>query len=257
MCPGAVAVSSVRSLWSFRWSAQRLGDRGSADRAASSVAVMPNDARMFFAQFLQHPWRVGAVAPSSAALAAQAVAPLPGTGEPVVVELGPGTGAFTAAIQERLGGRGYHLAVELDAAFAAALRRRHPRVDVVVADAVRLPQLLALRGLPGADVVVSGLPWLAFAPTRSVGILSAVASTMTPQAALTTFAYVHTRWASPARRLRAELARTFEELVLGRTVWANLPPALVYHARRPRRSVLAGVGPDRLEVVVDETEPVG
>jgi len=234
----------------------RLRDRGMVGPAAPSVAPMPNDTGMFFAQFLRHPWRVGAVAPSSAALAAQAVAPLPGTGEPVVVELGPGTGAFTAAIQERLGGRGYHLAVEVDAAFASVLRRRHPRVDVVVADAARLPQLLALRGLPGVDVIVSGLPWLAFAPTRSVGILSAVASSMTPQGALTTFAYVHTRWAPPARWLRAELARTFEELVLGRTVWANLPPALVYHARRPRRPISVGVGSNRPEVVVDQTEPV-
>jgi phosphatidylethanolamine/phosphatidyl-N-methylethanolamine N-methyltransferase len=217
---------------------------------------MGNDAGMFFARFLRHPWRVGAVVPSSAALAARAVAPLPGTGEPIVVELGAGTGAFTAAIEERLAGRGYHLAIEVDAAFAAVLRRRHPRVDVVVADAARLPQLLALRGLAGADVVVSGLPWVAFGPARGVRTLAAVVSTMTPQAALTTFAYVHARWAPPARRLHAELARTFEELVLGRTVWANLPPAFVYHARRPRRPGSPGNRPDRPEVVVDETEPV-
>src|SRR5262245_45334271 len=177
---------------------------------------MGNDAGMFFARFVQHPWRVGAVAPSSAGLAARVVAPLPDTGEPVVVELGAGTGVFTDAIQERLGGRGYHLAVEVDAAFAAVLRRRHPRVDVVVADASQLPQLLAMRGLPRADVVVSGLPWVAFTPARRVGTLAAVASVMTPHAALTTFAYVHTSWAPPARRLHAELSCRFEELVLGR-----------------------------------------
>src|SRR5262245_32197860 len=154
---------------------------------------MAIDAGLFFGQFVRHPWRVGAVLPSSAGLAARVVAPLPDTGEPVVVELGAGTGAFTDAIQDRLGGRGYHLAVELDASFAAVLRRRHPRVDVVVADAARLPQLLATRGLPLVDVVVSGLPWVAFAPGRAAGTLAAVASVMTPQAALTTFAYVHTR----------------------------------------------------------------
>jgi len=196
---------------------------------------MRNDPGLFFAQFVRHPWRVGAVAPSSAALAARAVAPLPGTGEPVVVELGPGTGAFTGAIQDRLNGRGYHLAVEVDPRLAAVLRRRHPRVDVVVSDAARLPQLLASRGLPAADVVVSGLPWVAFHPGQAAGTLAAVASAMAPHAALTTFAYIHTRWAPPARRLHADLVQSFEELVLGRTVWANLPPAFVYHARRPRR----------------------
>jgi phospholipid N-methyltransferase len=218
---------------------------------------MANDPGTFFARFVRHPWRVGAVAPSSSGLAARVVAPLPDTGEPVVVELGAGTGAFTDAIQERLGGRGYHLAVEVDATFAALLRRRHPRVDVVVADAARLPQLLAARGLPAADVVVSGLPWVAFAPTRRVGTLAAVASVMAPQAALTTFAYVHTRWVPPARRLHAELACTFEELVLGRTVWANLPPAFVYHARRPRSGSSARARLDRSEAVVDQAEPVG
>jgi phospholipid N-methyltransferase len=190
-------------------------------------------------------------------LAAQALAPLPDTGEPVVVELGPGTGAFTDAIQERLGGRGYHLAVEVDPAFAAVLHRRHPRVDVAIADAAQLPELLAIRGVPAADVVVSGLPWAAFAPQRSARVLAAVASAMTAWAALTTFAYAHTRWAPPARRLHTELARTFEELVLGRTVWANLPPAFMYHARRPRRPGLPGADCDRAEVVIDEAEPVG
>jgi phospholipid N-methyltransferase len=185
------------------------------------------------------------------------VAPLPDTGEPVVVELGPGTGAFTDAIQERLGGRGYHLAVEVDPDFAAVLRRRHPSIDVAVADAAQLPQLLASRGVPLADVVVSGLPWVAFAPARRVGTLTAIASAMSPQAALTTFAYVHTRWAPPARRLHTELAHTFEELVLGRTVWANLPPAFVYHARRPRSGSSAHAGLDRAEAIVDQAEPVG
>jgi phosphatidylethanolamine/phosphatidyl-N-methylethanolamine N-methyltransferase len=216
---------------------------------------MSNDAGTFFARFVQHPWRVGAVVPSSAALAARAVAPLPDTGEPIVVELGPGTGAFTGAIQQRLAGRGYHLAVEVDAAFATVLRRRHPRVDVVVADAARLPELLALRGLPPADVVVSGLPWVAFTPRTAGTTLAAIASAMMPQAAFTTFAYVHACWASPARRIRAELARTFEELVVGRTVWANLPPAFVYHARRPR--AVASAAAHRPELVVHEAQPVG
>jgi phosphatidylethanolamine/phosphatidyl-N-methylethanolamine N-methyltransferase len=217
---------------------------------------MAIDAGLFFGRFVRHPWRVGAVLPSSAGLAARVVAPLPDTGEPVVVELGAGTGAFTDLIQERLGGRGYHLAVELDAAFAAVVRRRHPRVDVVVADAAQLPQLLALRGLPQADVVVSGLPWVAFAPGRLGGTLGAIASVMTPQAALTTFAYVHMRWSPPARQLHTELARRFEELVLGRTVWTNLPPAFVYHARRPRHGTSTRAWLDGPEAIVDEAEPV-
>ena len=196
---------------------------------------MAGDAALFVRRFVQHPWQVGAVAPSSTTLARQVIAPVPRTGDPVVVELGPGTGSFTAAIQRRLAGRGYHLAVEIDGEFAAVVRRRHPGVDVVVDDAARLPELLAARGIAAADVVVSGLPWAALSPPRAAGVLSAVASAMSADGAFTTFAYVHALWTPPARRLRRTLGCTFEEVVPGRTVWANLPAALVYHARRPQR----------------------
>lgn len=214
---------------------------------------MWSDLPLALARFVRHPHRVGAVAPSSVALAAQAIAPVPAAGEPVVVELGPGTGAFTGPIQDRLNGRGYHLAVEIDPVFARVLSQRHPRVDVVVAEAAQLPGLLAVRGLGRADIVVSGLPWAAFRPARSGTTLAAVASVMAPQAAFTTFAYVHARWTPPARRLHRSLAQTFEELVVGRTVWRNLPPALVYHARRPRQPS-TGDRVDRPKIAVDQAE---
>jgi phospholipid N-methyltransferase len=189
---------------------------------------------VFLQRFLRHPRRIGAVAPSSMALARQVVAPVPETGHPVVVELGPGTGAFTRAIQDRLGGRGYHLAVELDPLLAGVLRQRFPDLDVAVAAADRLPDLLFERGLPAADVVVSGLPWAALPPGQAPRTLAAIAGSLAASGAFTTFAYVYARWTPPARRLRREIECAFEEVVLGRTVWANLPAALVYHARRPR-----------------------
>jgi phosphatidylethanolamine/phosphatidyl-N-methylethanolamine N-methyltransferase len=125
-------------------------------------------------------------------------------------------------------------------------------VDVVVADGAQLPELLAMRGLPRADVVVSGLPWVAVGMARTGGTLGRVASVMAPSAAFTTFAYVHALWTPPARRLRKCLVRTFEELVPGRTVWPNLPPALVYYARRPRQNLLR----DGPELVVNQPEAV-
>jgi phosphatidylethanolamine/phosphatidyl-N-methylethanolamine N-methyltransferase len=146
-----------RAAASSLWSAIGLVDRVPWGWSGSSVPIMHGDLATFPARFLRHPLRVGAIAPSSVPLAGRVVAPVPGRGDPVVVELGPGTGVFTRAIQERLSGRGYHLAVEADPVFAAMLRRRYPRVDVVFDDAVHLPVLLALRGLPAADVVISGL----------------------------------------------------------------------------------------------------
>ncbi|MFI7209767.1 class I SAM-dependent methyltransferase [Micromonospora maritima] len=194
---------------------------------------MISDAPAFLGQFARHPFATGAVLPSGSVLARDITAAVPRTGQPLVVELGPGTGAFTRTIQQRLAGRGQHLAVELNPDFAAALARRHPTVQVVRADAATLDRVLADRHLPAADVVVSGLPWAAFGAGRQIAVLDAVLRALRPGGAFTTFAYRHALTTRPARRFRRLLTGSFEEVTVGRTVWSNLPPALVYHCRRP------------------------
>lgn len=198
-----------------------------------SLGVM-SQLSVFLNEFARNPVATGAVAPSSAWLAGQMVAPVPRRGEPIVVEVGPGAGAFTRAIEASLGGRGHHLAVELNPRFAAMLKRDFPALDLAVADAADLPELMSARGLGQADAVISGLPWTMFSAERQRTLLGAMTTVMAPTAAFTTFAYVHARWSPPARRFHERLRETFEEVVVGRTVWRNLPPALVYHARRPR-----------------------
>jgi phospholipid N-methyltransferase len=194
---------------------------------------MPVSQTFLLSEFVRHPREVGAVAPSGTTLTAQAVAPIPRSGHPVVVELGPGTGSFTAAIQRRLAGRGRHIAVEINPRMAGLLAGQHPGVEVVTADAVRLEELLAERGAGRADVIVSGLPWAVFPEARQREVLDAAVRALAVDGAFTTFAYVHMRWSAPARRLRRSLEERFDEVVPGRTVWANVPPALVYYCRRP------------------------
>ena len=191
-----------------------------------------SDTARFLREFVLDPLHTAAIAPSSPALAAAMVAPLPLTGEPVVVELGPGTGAFTAVIQERLAGRGRHVAVERSASWAELLARRHPGVDVAHADARSLAQVLAERGIDRVDAVVSGLPWIAHSPE----LHAAIAATLAPDGVFTQFAYTWTRWARPARRQLSDLRFHFADVTTSRTVWRNLPPAAVHRARRPRHS---------------------
>ncbi|MEU4223932.1 methyltransferase domain-containing protein [Nonomuraea sp. NPDC026600] len=199
----------------------------------------------FFLEFVRDPMTIGAVAPSSPALARAATAVVPRTGSPVVVELGPGTGSFTEAIQQRLAGRGRHIAVEVNPRFADKLGALHPAVDVVHADAADLVTVLAQRGLRQADVVVSGLPWAAFTENHQREVLSAVVDALSPHGVFTTFAYVHAWWAPPARRLLRSMRSRFDEVVISRTVWANLPPALVYYCRRPAEVDETGAVPSR------------
>ncbi|MFI6281562.1 class I SAM-dependent methyltransferase [Streptomyces sp. NPDC050988] len=194
---------------------------------------MDNTLIPFIREFAKAPTVVASVIPSGKALARQMAAPIPSMGQPVVVELGSGTGAFSRAIQERLDGRGRHIALDINDRFTALLTERFAGLDAVTADARDVSAVLAERGLRQADAIVSGLPWASFRHERQRELLDAVVDALSPQGAFTTFAYVHARRFVPARRLRRSLADRFEEVVLGRTVWANLPPALVYHCRRP------------------------
>jgi phospholipid N-methyltransferase len=177
---------------------------------------------------------MGAIAPSSRHLAEAVCAPVPERGEPVVVELGAGTGPFTAEIQRRLGGRGRHLAVEIDPLLAQRLRDRHPGTEVIQRDAVHLRHLLDERGIESADVVVSGLPWALFPTAVQHRLMDATSAVLAPAGAFTAFTYLHAVPLSPARRFRGLLAERFEEVVPSRTIWRNTPPAFVLHARRPR-----------------------
>ena len=124
--------------------------------------------RVFLATALRRPGTVGAVVPSSPRLAAVLAVGGAPAGAPVVVELGPGTGAVSAVISRRLPAAARHLAVELDPRMVAYLRRTHPELEVVPGDAAHLAALLAERGRDRADAVIGGLPWALFdEPTQA------------------------------------------------------------------------------------------
>jgi phosphatidylethanolamine/phosphatidyl-N-methylethanolamine N-methyltransferase len=188
----------------------------------------------FLTAILRSPATVGALAPSSPRLVARLVTVVPPVGEPVVVELGPGTGSVTAAIEYRLGARGRHLAVEIDPILAGYLRAQHARVEVLVGDAVELERLLAKHQVPAVDTVISGLPWALIEPAVQRAIVTATARSLSPGGCFTTFAYLHALPMARARQFRTLLGEVFDEVLTTRTVWWNLPPAVTYVCRRPR-----------------------
>ncbi|WP_110946254.1 class I SAM-dependent methyltransferase [Streptomyces avicenniae] len=190
---------------------------------------------LFVREFFRHPVRTASLVPSSPALAERMADVVPATGHPVVVELGPGTGAFTHALQERLGGRGRHVAIDLNPRMTGHLARRFPGVEVVEDSADALPRILAERGTGPADLVVSGLPFTVF-ETGERPLVETIASVLAPDGAYTQFSYSWTRWAAPARRQRARVRASFAHVETGRTVWRNFPPAFVYVASGPRSS---------------------
>ncbi len=197
------------------------------------MPLLPRHLAAFLAAVRRSPATVGAVAPSSSRLAAQMATMVPPVQEPVVVELGSGTGSVTTAIECRLGGRGRQVAVEIDVVLANYLRAEHPDVEVLVGDAVYLERLLAEHQVPAVDAVVSGLPWSLIDVDAQRAIVHAAARSLGSGGCFATIAYLHSLPMTRARQFRSLLDEVFNEVHITRTVWWNLPPGLVYVCRRP------------------------
>ncbi|MGH3899518.1 MAG: class I SAM-dependent methyltransferase [Pseudonocardiaceae bacterium] len=211
------------------------------------MPLLPRHLVPFLSAALRSPATMGAVVASSSHLAARLAAVVPQVGEPVVVELGPGTGSATTAIEHRLAGRGRHVAVEIDPVLARYLHAQYPDVEVLVGDAAELARLLAERQVPAVDAVVSGLPWSLIDADAQRAIVEATARSLRPEGSFTTFAYVHALPMTRARKFRVLLGEVFDEVLITRTVWWNLPPAVTYVCRRPHQVRTMSQLPDAAE----------
>ncbi len=186
----------------------------------------------FFSAFLREPLKVGAFWPSSPELAEKIVEGCDLPSRETVVELGPGTGAFTSLILERLKRRSRFFALEINRMNVRELRRRFPRLQVYADSAERLPKYLRLHDAPMADCIISGLAWGNMLPATQNRIFNAVLSSLAPDGLFTTFAYVHAQWLPTSLRFRKRLFRHFSKIEITPIVWRNLPPAFVYRCWR-------------------------
>ena len=186
----------------------------------------------FAREFLRDPLTTASLVPSSAGLAA---AMIPSDRwSPVVLELGPGTGSFSRALQDQPRPPLRHLGIELNPAMSQLLSADYPGMEVITAGAGELTAVLASAGLLGqVDLVVSGLPWQAFAGPVGERLIPAIAGALRPDGAFTQFTYSWTRWTPPGRRQHRDLLASFRAVQVNGPVWANLPPATVYTCREP------------------------
>ncbi len=150
----------------------------------------------------------------------------------LVVELGPGTGAFTRVILECLGPQSAFVALELDARAVRHLQQRFPQLDVVHASAEEVHEQVVRLGRKHADCMVSGLPWANMPTDLQRRIMTNVATALAPGGVFTTFAYLHSRLVPSASRYWRLLSTLFREVRVSALVWQNVPPALVYRCVR-------------------------
>jgi len=207
------------------------------------------DYQTFLTQFLRNAETTGSVIPSGRALATALCRHVGEDAPQKILEAGPGTGAVTGFIIDRLRQKDRLWMVELNPTFAAHLRTMFRQKPAFRAVAKRchlvegsVQQLGPLSDDEKFDLVISGLPLNNFSSREVRDILEAYANLLKPGGILSFFQYILIRPAKMVVSLGADRARLKGvgkaiEGILGERefarerVWVNVPPACVHHIR--------------------------
>ena len=184
----------------------------------------------FVREFLKSPGMVGAVWPSSPALAGMMIRAARVRSAEFVLEIGPGSGAFTGPILKSLRSEARFLAVEKCPELARTVSAKFPGARIVSGCATDLTAHLKDHGNP--DAIVSGLPWAAFDDSLQNSILKEITSSIAEDGIFATFAYFGPHRLKAGRAFRKKLDHHFREIGTTPVVLANFPPAFVYFCRQ-------------------------
>jgi len=149
-----------------------------------------------------------------------------------VVEFGPGSGAITRTLLEKLGPEATFFAIELNPDFVAVMKRRFPEVHVYEDSAANVHKYLKDLGRTSCECIVSGLPWAAFGEQLQDELLGATFDALAPGGRFATYTYIHSPRTPAGKRFKQKLEERFALVETSPIVWKNLPPALVYGAKK-------------------------
>jgi phosphatidylethanolamine/phosphatidyl-N-methylethanolamine N-methyltransferase len=205
------------------------------------------DYGIFLKQFVEQFHTTGAVMPSGKPLAAALCRFVGASPAPQrILEVGPGTGAVTATLVDRMRDDDRLCLIEINQTFVthlktafqerAPLRAKAHCVDVIHG------RLEDLKDDGGYDLIVSGLPLNNFSVAAVEQILEGFGRLLKPGGVLSFFEYIAVRSVrsrigtkGERERLRAIsglLHRAFDGREIHRDwVWPNVPPAWVHHVK--------------------------
>jgi phospholipid N-methyltransferase len=150
----------------------------------------------------------------------------------LVVEVGPGHGAVTRVIRDRLRSPEQYLGIEISRTFVKEFQRRFPDLRVVHGSAEHLSEHLKTYGYTEADFVVCGVPWAVLSLEKQKAILNGICSAIRPGGGFSTIAYASGTRLPSGERFLDVLKETFPHVEKGEVVWKNVPPAYAYHCRK-------------------------
>lgn len=192
--------------------------------AKLTLAKHLDDEVQFIRSWIEKPLATGAVMPSGKPLArAMARCVEPERSGPVI-ELGPGTGAVTAALVAQGVDPARLVLVEFNPTFCRLLRTRYPEATVVQGDAYGIKRLLANLLRHPAAAVVSGLPLFTRPLKFRLRLLADAFTLLAPGAPFVQFTYA----------IVPPIPRTYSgaHALASERIWLNVPPARVWVYRK-------------------------
>ncbi|MDO5295633.1 MAG: SAM-dependent methyltransferase [bacterium] len=206
------------------------------------------NALSFFQEFIKHPTHVGAIAPSSQALAKEMMAQARVAECQTLAEFGAGTGVFTKAALKTLPEQAVFIAIEQNANLVRCLRedlakecaqapppawsQRYAEPPVYCDTVENLPALMQQNKISQLDSIISGLPWAAFSDELQDRLLQVALDALKPNGIFCTFAYLQGLLLPAGKHFAQKINSRFAEVHKSRVVWANLPPAFIYCCRK-------------------------
>ncbi|MEM7008857.1 MAG: methyltransferase domain-containing protein [Thermodesulfobacteriota bacterium] len=186
----------------------------------------------FLTQFIIHPTKIGAIAPSNDSLCDLMTDMAELKEVSSVVEFGPGTGVITEKIVNKISEDTTFFAMEINETLVEATKKRCPEATVYLDSASSAKKYLDIHGEKGCDCIISSLPWSTFSDDLQDDLMDTIIDVLHPGGKFLTYAYVPGLIFPSARRFRKKLHEKFDKITRSKIVWTNFPPAFVYYAEK-------------------------
>ncbi len=172
---------------------------------------------------MRSPFKIGALLPSSKALARAMASGVDLNRAGAVVELGAGTGVVTHALLQ-VGVKPENLVViERDESLHALISNHFQHLKILKADAIELDTVLENIGVTKINAVVSSLPFLVMPQEVRNAIQAQMAKVIGEDGVIIQFTYGPKSPITPAQMRKNHLVGKRHKLVV-----ANVPPAHVW-----------------------------
>lgn len=175
---------------------------------------------LFFTRFLKRPFQIASIVPSSKALVERVASKIDFDQATVIAEYGPGEGAHSRALAQRMRPDAQLLLFELDPAFSRDLKRqfaRDRRVHVINATAATIRSELIQRRIRQCDYIVSGIPFSILDLQKKRDLLRQTHDALAPDGA-----FIIYQVTNELRQHATEFADTESEYFL-----QNIPPMFI------------------------------